>query len=164
MIPRDFFPYMPDEIFDVWLQPIADDYGWPFKKSNESTKGTKWAGVFGDHNLDFWTSAKWSFRELVFSPELFTDFCQFRLKSIRKGFEEGIPTLWVGVADTKERFRACADFIRANGAIPGSIIVLDRGGFGLDVVDGNHRVAALLHVGIPSGYKIPVWIPIENKK
>ncbi len=152
---------MPDEVFEMWLEPIAEHYGWPFVKPDESKDGTKWAEVFGDHDLNYWVSVKWRFSEIAMTEKTFTDFTWFRLDSIINGCVEGIPTLFTGVAESKERFRACADFIRNNGRIPGPIIVLDKGN-GIEIVDGNHRIAALLHIGIPRGYNVPVWIADKN--
>lgn len=157
-IPRNFFPNMPDEVFTMWLKPIAVHYGWPFIKPDESKDGTKWAAVFGDYDLNYWVSVKWRLSEIAITEETFTDFTCFRLNSIIKGCVECIPTLFTGVSGSQERFRACADFIRNNGRIPCPIIVFDKG-CGIEILDGNHRVAALLHVGIPNGYKIPAWIP-----
>ena len=49
------------------------------------------------------------------------------------------------------------------GQIPKPIIVLQRNGI-FEIVDGNHRIAALLHVGIPPNYKIPMWMPKQENK
>ena len=47
------------------------------------------------------------------------------------------------IPNTAQRFKSCVDFIRSNGVTPGTILLL-HGDQGYDVIDGNHRVAALL--------------------
>lgn len=163
MIPRDFFPHMPDEVFDTWLAPLAEDYGWPFKKSQDCIKETKWFVIFGNYDLEFWTSVKWRIISTQLHPEIFANGTCFRLNSIIQFCTEGVPTFTANLQGTVERFRACTDFIRANRKLPRPIVAITRNRIEFEIIDGHHRIAALLHVGIPVGYEIPIWIPIISK-
>lgn len=162
MIPRQFFPNVPDEVFDMWLIPLAKDYGWPFENIHEETKDTKWYHTLGGLPLSFWHSAEWELtqRDLLSMP--FSFITKFVLRSLIEQYQSGSHTVVANLERTKERFGACADFIITNGIIPKPIIVLERNG-AFEIVDGNHRVAALLHVGVPQNYKVPMWIPKQIK-
>src|SRR4030095_4459549 len=35
MTPREFFPYMPDEVFEMWLAPFIQQIGWSFTKTTD---------------------------------------------------------------------------------------------------------------------------------
>ena len=162
MIPRKFFPNMPDEVFEMWLEPIAEDYGWPFQDSSDSIKGTKWSGIFGNYDLNFWTTIEWSRIEIEIYPELFTDITCRHLIAIIDCCVESAFTITANLLDTKDRFRACAEFISTNGTIPKPIVAVVRSRK-VEIVDGNHRIAALLHVGVTPGYKVPMWVPIPPR-
>lgn len=152
---------MPDEVFEMWLEPIAEHYGWPFKNGNDRIEETKWFNVFGGFSLNTWVTAIWKREEINLTTTPLNYVTRIRISSIINRCVEGLPTLTAGVADSEERFRACAEFIMVNGNIPKPIIVLFRNGEA-EIIDGNHRIAALFHVGPPNGYVVPAWI-IENR-
>ena len=155
-IPRNFFPNMPDEVFEKWLEPIAKEYGWPFQSASDSTKDTKWFYVLGKLDLIFWVNAIWHMDMIDFKTVSLSYGTNLSINSIRQRVVEGLPTFFSSVAGSEERFGAAADFIRATGTIPGAIVVLIRNGQ-LEIVDGNHRIAALCHIGFPPDYKVPAW-------
>ena len=69
--------------------------------------------------------------------------------------------MFAGVQRSEERFRACAEFIRNHNQIPVPIIAtIDNGE--IKIIDGAHRIAALMHVGLPENYLVPTWVPIES--
>lgn len=162
MIPRNFFPNMPDEVFEMWLNPISEYYGWPFKKPSDPIEGTIWAKMFSAYDLNFWVTANWRLDNIAIFENTFTNSTCFRLNSIITRCVEGLPTFTANVEGAEERFRTCAGYIRANGNIPKPIIALIKNGE-VEIIDGYHRIAALLHVGIPIGHKVLAWITELNE-
>jgi hypothetical protein len=150
---------MPDEVFEMWIKPIVEGYGWPFETSSDETKGTKWYYVLARLPLTFWSDVKWMRFELELSGAPLSALSRMAIDSIIQGALTGCSTITANVTDSKQRFGACAAYVRAHGAIPKSIIGLMRVG-SLEIVDGNHRLAALIHVGAPDGYKVPFWMPV----
>ena len=148
---------MPDEIFYMWLEPIAENLGWPFNSPRDSTEDTAWYYILMKAKLDYWVKTKWELSLMDFDAIAFTNLSKFGFNSILQRCEKGRPTIIANLVNCEERFRACADYIRLHNEIPAPIIVLIRNG--IEIIDGSHRIAALLHVGIPHGYKIPIWWP-----
>jgi hypothetical protein len=158
MIPRDFFPNMPDEIFYMWLEPFTERYGWPFNSPYDSIIDTNWFSILCGIELLYWVTVGWIKTWVEFKTIPFNYGSHLSFYSIRQRCVKGRSTLFAGVERSEGRFGACADYIRLHGEIPGSIVVIVRNGQ-VEIVDGNHRIAALLHVGIPHGYKVPLWYP-----
>ena len=162
MEPREFFPSMPDEVFDMWLAPFIAEIGWPFTEHNTDTTGTRWVNLLGETPLPQWMSCTWDLVDIDFRKIKISTSSQFALHAVIQFCTAGTHTEAANLANTKDRFRACADFIAANGRIPSPIVAIIRGEE-FDIVDGNHRIAALAHVGPPKNYLIPAWVPSFEK-
>jgi hypothetical protein len=162
IIPPAFFPNMPAEVREIWLDSIAVGYGWPFESIEDSTRDTRWYDVLLGYSLKAWHSVTWEFRELDFASEILSPGSRLSIASLKQE-QQGLSTIFANVAGTKERFRACADFIRANGRIPGPLVIR-YGPHGIDIIDGNHRIAALFDVGIPAGCLVPAWVAFPPKE
>jgi hypothetical protein len=159
MTPREFFPKMPDEVFDMWLSPFIEEIGWPFKSDTETTKGTRWENLFGiDRSLRDWAACSWMLIDIDTSRFKISTSSQFTLHALIQSANGCKPAEMVNLSNTEQRFRACAEFIVESGRIPAPIIAVFSGDE-FDIIDGNHRIAALAHIGVPKGYKIPAWVP-----
>ena len=158
MKPREFFPNMPDELFDKWLHPIIEAQGWPFSSTSDDLQASDWKYNFGiNHTLKQWTECEW---ELVEIPLIFANFKSFTLDTISdiiSNAVEGIPTCTTDLIGGKDRFWACASFYRANGTVPWPIVVYELDDF-IRIVDGFHRLAAIIHIGFSPEFKVPAWV------
>jgi len=157
MTPREFFPYMPDEVFEMWLAPFIQQIGWSFTKITDDLSGTRWNTLLRDIPLDVWNQLIWSRIDVEFTKIEFAVFNKLAIEDIIGHCVHGRSTATANLPNTKERFRACAEFIRVHKTIPKPIAVMSRGKK-IEVIDGNHRIAALLHVGLPKGYRLPIWM------
>jgi hypothetical protein len=157
MTPREFFPHMPDEVFEMWLAPFIQQIGWPFTKITDDLSGTRWSILLKDIPLHVWNQLIWSRVDVEFSKINFAAFNKLAFEDIIGHCVHGRSTATANLPNTKERFRACAEFIRVHQTIPKPIAVMSRNNK-IEVIDGIHRIAALLHVGLPKGYRLPIWI------
>lgn len=148
---------MPDEVRELWLEPIAETEGWPFQSVDDPTHGTGWRWVLPRMTLRQLADFDWKLEEVDFSAK---PLCQDSLGTIKGLCYQhvlGRATLFANVARTKERFRACASFIARHRAMPRPIILRDLGD-SFALLDGNHRVAAMLAVGLQEAFHVPAWI------
>ncbi len=152
---------MPQEVFDLWIAPQLEAYGWAFTSDECSLKGTSWQDFFASRSLREWAVLEWRLVQVRLSRQIFHPDTSWRIDGIIGHCVYGLNTDMANLDDTKERFRRCADFIRENGRLPAPVIgVPDFRG--LELVDGHHRIAALFYVGIPTGFQIPVWVGISE--
>jgi hypothetical protein len=161
IIPPNFFPNMPAEVREMWLDSVAAGYGWPFDSLDDPTEDTPWFHVFCKFPLKVWAAVEWELREIDITKNPLRPSSHLAIMSIQQQ-HKGLSTIVAGVVDTEKRFRACADFIQANGSIPKPIVGIFRPD-GFDIVDGNHRVAALQHLKMLPTYRIPCWIALPPK-
>jgi hypothetical protein len=157
MTPREIFPYMPDEVFEMWLEPFIQQIGWPFTKITDDLSGTRWSIILGDNSLHDWNQLIWSRLDVEFTKIDFAIETREVIQSIIGHCVHGLPTRTANLPNTKQRFRACTEFVRLHSTIPKPILVISRNNK-IKVIDGNHRIAALLHIGMPKGYRLPIWI------
>lgn len=134
---------MPDEVYDMWISPIAKEYGWPFVSVTESLEETKWKYVLARTPLEIWFRCEWELMEFQLSVIPFSDGSRMSVGSLIQRCKEGRDTIFAGVSGSEERFKACADFIAANNRLPKPIVGLIRNRK-FEIMDGNHRIAALL--------------------
>ncbi|HET6407439.1 MAG TPA: hypothetical protein VFG14_06125 [Chthoniobacteraceae bacterium] len=157
MLPPRFFPNIPSELLELWLSPIAFEYGWPFRSLDDSMQGTKWRYIFPKMTLRELSELVWIEERIDLASKPFTQGSLDAVKGLIQQHVLGLDTLYGNIANTQERFRACAAFIREHGDLPAPIAVVDTG-TAYDLLDGNHRLAALLHVGLPPGFQAPAWV------
>jgi hypothetical protein len=157
MTPREFFPYMPDEVFEMWLAPFIQQIGWPFTKITDDLAGTRWSILLGDISLHVWNQLIWSRIDGEFTKIEFSLASREAVQSIIRHCVHGVSTGTANLPNTKERFKACAEFVRVHKTIPKPIAVISRNQK-IEVIDGIHRIVALLHVGLPKGYRLPIWM------
>ncbi len=158
MTPREFFPNMPDEVFDLWLAPLIQGKGWPFNSITDDLQKTNWRYVLGiDSTLRDWASCSWSLIEINLSEIKLTNSGVNMIKAIIGYCVMGNQTVTANLENTKERFQACTEFFIENGTIPNPVVV-KKTRDGIEVIDGHHRLAAIAHVGAPKNLLIPAWI------
>ena len=148
---------MPDEVFVMWLAPFIQEIGWPFTNISDGLAGTRWSILLRDIPLHDWNQLIWSRIDVEFTKIEFAVFNRLAFEDNIGHCVHGHATATANLPNTKERFRACAEFIRGHETIPKPIAVMSRDKK-IEVIDGNHRIAALLHVGLPKGYRLPIWI------
>ena len=126
MTPREFFPYMPDEVFEMWLAPFIQQIGWSFTKITDDLSGTRWNTLLRDIPLDVWNQLIWSRIDVEFTKIEFAVFNKLAIEDIIGHCVHGRSTATANLPNTKERFRACAEFIRVHKTIPKPIAVMSR--------------------------------------
>jgi len=159
--PKGVFPDMPQEVFDLWIQPCLEDYGWPFQSADAPLAGTQWEAFFAGRTLRQWAQFAWQLVRVEPHPlrGVFHPDTVWRVQGIILHCVYALKTDMADIQDTRDRFAACAAFIAATGRLPAPLVgVHDEHPHGLELVDGHHRLAALLHVGVPQGFRIPVWL------
>jgi hypothetical protein len=126
MIKETFFPSMPHDVFNMWLDPIVDKYGWPFSSITDSYEETKWKYVLGyNETLASWHSSKWELQKLKWgSIKLsFVEFCDISKLEVNAVLEE--QTEIANIINTRDRFFACANFISKNRRFPAAVVLGD---------------------------------------
>ena len=158
---RSFFPRMPVEIFDVWIQPQINTYGWPFTSINSSTISTRWYDFFFGRKLSYFRDLTWSKSlALIDSFPLNHDSWK-RLRDLTNHCTGRDKTGRWKVENSVQRFIRAGAFITQNRTIPGCIILIkDEESY--VICDGHHRIAAWVESNLARSIKIPVWVGISN--
>lgn len=164
-IPKTFFLNMPDEVRELWLEPIAERYGWPFASASKDDPpyNSKWSYVFGCRwKLD--EVAKWQWRMGVIDlrSEKLTPTSIQAIEGLIPDKSGKLKAPFANLERTEDRLRACADYIRETGSIPKPVIAARVSG-GFDILDGHHRIAAYTFSCPHDCYKIPAWIALAEE-
>ncbi|MCP3932154.1 MAG: ParB N-terminal domain-containing protein [Bacteroidetes bacterium] len=158
MIPRDFFPNMPDELFEDWLEPIIEKKGWPFTSIDDDLKETDFLYIFGlDNTFRDWCTCEWELREVDLQQTKLTDGSVRMISAIITHCVHGKQSSTSNVEKSSERFNACVSYIKEHGNIP-KPIVLQPGDESYFLMDGNHRLSALLYLNMVATTKVPAWV------
>jgi hypothetical protein len=155
------FPAMPQEVFDLWLTHGIDAYGWPFQSLLDSTSGTEWADFLLGRSLLFWSEVKWRLLTLVLKPSIFHPFTVNRVNWIIGNCALGEDTPTANLKNTKQRFWAATSFIRENKTMPRNLVALHEG-CDFTVLDGNHRLAAAVFLGLDNNFSFPAWVAMAD--
>lgn len=135
---RMIFPSFPEEVFTLWLEDRIRSNGWP-------PCGPEWLGFLFGESITFWQNLHWEERTMTLGV---ADLAPRSKMLVSQIFEAGIgrKNLMADyIPNTAERFLSCVQFICDNNSVPGKILLLASHD-GYEVIDGNHRIAALLTV------------------
>jgi hypothetical protein len=157
MTPREFFPNMPDEIFESWIQPKIKESGWPFQSKEDHTEGTNYSALLKNKSMAQWYGAFWKLQEFESTDIRFNRRSEDQIEAIAQDHPQ-----FSGIIDTYSRRSRIVEYINNFGSIPLPVVFrfddLDITRF--DVVDGIHRLAMLRKVKGGSPYKIPAYFVI----
>lgn len=149
---RATFPNFPDEAFTLWLDDRIRQNGWP-------PSGIEWAGFLDGKPIDYWQSLMWQRSTVTLTPE---DLSSNGINLVTQLIEaaSGVKNIMARyIPNTAERFISCLTYIRANATTPG-VVLLHRSEDGMSIIDGNHRIAALMAFQGQFSGEIPP-LPIE---
>jgi hypothetical protein len=160
---KNVFPKMPSDVFDQWILKGIEWYGWKFASPDQPTVDTNWDNYFGRKTLAFFAAADWN---LSLHPISFNSFffdSRQRADWILKHATEGFKTPTANIHNSARRFRTFETFVRENRTIPKPMIGYWFGSQ-IDLVDGNHRLAALIHIfGFEGTICAPIWMASAPK-
>jgi hypothetical protein len=149
---------MPDEVFEMWIaHGLQHGLEWKFSPDSETAAGTDWEGFFGHKSLTFWRNADWTLTSIIPSPELFHLETKARVIAIIGWCVYGKQTPTANVHDSKNRFATFTEIIRKAGKLPCPVVGAKTGD-GLEIVDGNHRLAAVVYLELANSLNLPIWI------
>lgn len=160
---QETLPAFPAEVIEMWFLPYAQEDGWP-------PPVKRWDDLLLNRPLEYWRLLEWSEEELVLQFSLFDQRSIEAIDGLIQTNVYGVSNIYSSLRYTRERFERIIDYINENQALPLPLpLVLLRVGHFYEIADGNHRVAALLHLQKQTDKLWPTrcWIaspPIKSKK
>ena len=158
------FPGFPTEVFETWLDERIKQCGWP-------PSGFEWKGFLLSRSVSEWQSFIWQRERLSIT---FSDLSEtanstvWQLISACALGENNIMSAYI--PDTKQRFASVLEYLKDKHCLPGTVVLLRSAGK-LDIIEGNHRIAALLalpHLGSPFNTltvaPVEAWVASETER
>lgn len=158
---RTTFANFPEEAFTLWLDDRIRQNGWP-------PSGPEWAGFLDGRPIPYWQALRWQRASVTLTPDDLTP-TGFALVTQLVQAADGTKNIMASyIPNTAERFMSCLRYIKDNATTPG-VILLHRTEVGVSIIDGNHRVAALLafQACIPGGappLTVEAWVAVPPEK
>ena len=133
---RAVFPKMPSDAFTLWLDDRIRNNGWP-------PAGIEWAGFLDGKPISYWKELHWQSESVTLRPEELTPNAFSLVMQLIEAANGSSNLMSKYIPNTVERFKSCLEYVRMNKTTPGIILLL-RASEGVAIIEGNHRVAALL--------------------
>ncbi len=153
---RQVLHRMPQEVFDVYIEPLVRVYGWHFQTEDASAAFTAWRGILGGQSLKCIANLSWKRQELTALHTAFHPDSKFRV-GILIGQNMKGQAIRTNIADTKARFLKARRFIARTAKMP-TPPVLMRTFSGYLILDGHHRIAAMLSLSPSAGFTFRAWV------
>lgn len=152
------FPNMPPEVFDTFLVPLINDIGWPFLSTNTPLNGTDWLRILSPLTLVDLSQLKWVRHVFPFDDSL---FYPDSLADIELIIQNKTSDVWAFVGRDSTPCRNSLLWHEARALETRRLctpITIARTNFGMKLLDGNHRIAALITTGLIHEIPIDAWI------
>lgn len=158
---RTSFSNMPDEVFDQWLREAVADRGWPFDQVNIHTSGTIWGPFFLNKPISYWSALNWTLKTCEYGDIQFDQKSIDKACAIVESDHFGRSVFSVPIENSSERLQSCVNCIASHGSLPKPIVCCTGDIDEWTVIDGHHRLAALIGTCIPEkldSFKLQVWL------
>ena len=156
---RAMFPLMPAEVFDAWLAPLIVSDGWPFITEFCPPSGL-WSQYLDGHSIQSIQRLGWQRQQLPACFTLFRPSARDIIKWIIAQHVHGHATPVARIKEGKgvESFFRSWQFVERTGGLHTPVVLIQQPD-GYQIMDGNHRVAALFSVrNLPA--TLDAWIGI----
>ena len=159
--PKDLFPNMPQEVFDLWIAPYIPSKGWPFVTGAEEIPSI-WKAFFRFKPLIYWRSLHWKLEVAEFSVVRIDHQSQLlarRVLDSAVSIANGTPTKSTEFNASYDRFNTHAMICiqKRRFQLP---VICHVVGNCWDMVDGHHRLAALYYTikVKPGNFIFDAWV------
>jgi hypothetical protein len=156
------FPIMPAEVFDAWFAPLIKSDGWPFLSEFAFPTGV-WTQYLDGHSIQSIKRLVWKRDEVIRTIHAFSPDSHRRIEWIIQQHVHGIQTPVAKIKNGKgrESFLRSREYVERTGSLFAPIILIKQM-MGYDIMDGNHRAAALFAVRRPI-FSFDAWIGVTPK-
>ena len=135
-------PDWPDDLRTLWISPEADIKGWP------PVEGSDWRYAIGpQRTLGYLQRINWVRMPLRLVPDMIAPSSLQLLVDMFRGYYYGDPGAgyFAKFDGGRERFDGLVQFLCRESRFPWPP-ALERAADGLHILDGHHRVLALLYL------------------
>lgn len=138
---KDSLPYTPTDIIDIWLAPIAKNYGWPPSQYNN------WRYVLGkERRLEYLQCLDWTLNDIELIPKMIIPHDFDIVTELFKSYVLKQKTIYsMTMPDGFDRFQKCCEYIKSNGIFPRPIIIENINNL-YHIFDGYHRLTAFFYL------------------
>jgi hypothetical protein len=130
---RRGFSNIPEEVVRLWIEPLAQNNGWPV------TDG--WDRRITGEDFTFWNDATWEKLEVNLAEVQYSPGHNGMIRGLFEAYIQGIENNYWRLLgeDGKRRFRRARDFIIRNEVFPQPPILMIDELERYEALDGNHR-------------------------
>jgi len=150
---------MPDEIFNSFLYPlIINDIGWPFLTVDDSINGTDWYRILYPFSLSSLSKLKWKLSSFLLNKDILCKGSQDDIDMVILNKTEDV---WALIGRDSKPSRDSLAWHKKNIITTGRLsapVAVAFTLFGIKVLDGHHRIAALFDLGLQNTTPIDAWI------
>lgn len=151
-------PNVPNEVFDDFILPFIDDIGWPFSNINDSIHKTDWWRLLGGLSLEEFSVLVWQRHSFFINENTFHPESNSDINRLVRYHVDGFRTSLIGnISKTYERFRWHVSYIERARRFCAPIVTIVTFN-GLRLLDGAHRIAALLSLELYNEIPVDAWI------
>ena len=152
---------MPADVFDQWLSEVVKERGWPFGEVDAVDLPSEWHAFFLGRPISYWSSLNWVLQEMRFEDTNLESKSLEKSAAILEEATTGRQVFRHPIERSAERLASCLKYLGAHGKLPRPLICVDDPSGLRTLIDGHHRVAALMasiHPDELDEFIVPVWL------
>jgi len=153
---KAMLPYVPDEVFNMFLAPLIETDGWPSDTSMPLEQ--PWSLWLGTHFLNEFINLRWKRDTLLINENVLHPNSQGDINALISAvFYNSWTPAGYDLAKAKMRVHSQIEIIRRTGHLCAPIVITHTPA-GFRVLDGHHRMAAHYTLRLHTTIPVPAWI------
>lgn len=160
---RAMLPLVPPELFDQFFEPLITlDIGWPFTSVESGLRGTDWLRILYPFTLREIQQFKWVRNSFLLDKSLLHPVSQEDIYLVILNQTEDV---WATVGRDSEPCRRATAWHKENILSVGGLcapVTLALAPEGIKILDGHHRIAALLDLDVHCSIPVDAWVGLPT--
>lgn len=154
---------VPPDVFNQFFEPIIrNDIGWEFDSRSATLHGSDWFRVLYPVTLPGIICMKWERVNFILDPEL---LFHYSLGDIELAIKNQTENVWAAIGRDSEASRKSIAWHKAKICETNSFhapVTLALTPEGIKILDGHHRIAALIDLGLHTSTPVDAWVGVPD--
>lgn len=149
---------LPMEVGQGFLVPLIQDIGWPFHSVQDSLHGTDWHRILHPFTLEQFAQLRWCRKSFLLNKNYLHPVSINDIELVVRNLTENV---WALAGRDPEPSRESFAYHRSRLLSTQDFcapVTLALTPVGFKVLDGNHRIAALLDSGVSEIVDLDAWV------
>lgn len=156
-------PNFPEEVIHDWIQPYAKTEGWPPQLGDDGIPMGRWRYLLGLRPMAKIQALTWQVEDRALDVADLAAGEEGKIVGLLRAAILKEQNIYSEIGNSEERMVRIIQHVKETGRLPSAPTLISKAD-GLQIVDGNHRIAVYFFLTGRAASGVPNAIPIDPQQ